>query len=343
MDAKLVSLNMMHKIFKASYSSLVSKLPNVLEKFYSKENIVVSSADASSYIYVKGSEPFMVVAHLDTVHKTLCTEINYKFYKKDSRTITSLSSPQGIGGDDRCGVILILSLLNSTNLRPSILFTCGEEIGGYGARAFTKQVKELSLNFIVEFDRKGNTDVVRYSDDSLELTKALESFGFKLSWGSFSDISILAPHYGISAVNLSSGYYNAHTTNEYVIVEEMEDILNKAVAFFISDKAKEVYKYKEKVRQPFSFPPQDISSFNYKQGNLFEDKSYCDFCNRLEDIEDLIETSDGSVVCKDCAEHLIQSNGYIACPHCGTLLYTEDYDGFCAFCGGDLNENETNK
>ena len=56
------------------------------------------------FILVQGESPILLVAHLDTVHKepvqVICT----------SRKGNILMSPQGIGGDDRCGVYALASI-----------------------------------------------------------------------------------------------------------------------------------------------------------------------------------------------------------------------------------------
>lgn len=53
------------------------------------------------FILVKGEVPVMLISHLDTVHQSpvqdLCRSANGNV----------LMSPQGIGGDDRCGVYAI--------------------------------------------------------------------------------------------------------------------------------------------------------------------------------------------------------------------------------------------
>ena len=47
------------------------------------------------------------------------------------------------------------------------------------------------------------------------LKSFIESTGyFKTAWGSVSDISTIAPALGVAAVNLSSGYFDEHTTRE---------------------------------------------------------------------------------------------------------------------------------
>ena len=46
-------------------------------------------------------------------------------------------SPQGIGGDDRCGVWMILQILRTANCH--VLFCEDEEVGCVGAKKFTKR------------------------------------------------------------------------------------------------------------------------------------------------------------------------------------------------------------
>lgn len=173
------------------------------------------------YVYAKGTVPVLLTAHMDTVHKDLVKDF-YEFYdeKKDQHII---SSPQGIGGDDRCGIYMILEIVKDHKC--SVLFCEDEESGGVGSSKFcqTDLMKELEeLHYLIELDRKGKNDAVFYDCDNPEFTEfILENTGYEDSWGSFSDISFIAPECGIAAVNLSCGYYDAHTTSEKVVMEEM--------------------------------------------------------------------------------------------------------------------------
>ena len=53
--------------------------------------------------------------------------------------------------------------------------------------------------------------------------------GFKFAQGSFSDISLIAPELGIAAVNLSSGYYHAHTLHEFINRRELNSTIDKVI------------------------------------------------------------------------------------------------------------------
>ena len=181
-----------------------------------------------NFILVRGTAPVMLVAHLDTVHtepvKQICAS-------KDGNI---LMSPQGIGGDDRCGVFALVKIYLSAQVKPWLLFTCDEEVGGLGAQHFCQLhsqgllPKELdALKFLVEIDRKGKNDAVFYDCDNPDFEEYITGKGFKTAIGSFSDISLIAPDLGVAAVNLSSGYYNAHTLHEFINVKELHDTIHR--------------------------------------------------------------------------------------------------------------------
>lgn len=190
-----------------------------------------------SFILVKGNAPIMLVAHLDTVHaepvKEICASADGNI----------LMSPQGIGGDDRCGVYALNKIYELAEIKPYLLFTCDEEVGGVGAEQFCLAHSagllpaELNaLKLLVEIDRRGKKDAVYYDCYNPDLEKYISSKGFKTAYGSFSDISVVAPELGVAAVNLSSGYYNAHTLHEYINVKHLERTVSK-VTEIISDAA----------------------------------------------------------------------------------------------------------
>lgn len=221
---------------------------NILCDAYKGE---VASFCKKNYILVRGQAPVMLVAHLDTVHHEPVREI----CKTKSGNI--LMSPQGIGGDDRCGVYALNAVYEQSNVKPWLLFTCDEEVGGVGAEQFClkhqgkKLPKELDeLKLIIEIDRKGRNDAVYYDCANEEFEKYITDKGFKTQFGSFSDISYVAPELGAAAVNLSSGYYNAHTQHEYINRKHLNKTVQKVIEI-VADAAKPDfprYEYVERVR-----------------------------------------------------------------------------------------------
>lgn len=207
------------KICKFGQRELKAYLSLKLTEFYDTKDITVGDG----YIYAKGDMPVCLTAHMDTVHKAKVKDYYGYYDKKNKRNI--ISSPQGIGGDDRCGVYMIMNILQTTSYRPSIIFCEDEEMGGIGSGKFvrTEYIRELEdMKFFVELDRANGNDLVFYDDINTEFHEWCEQItNYTENYGSFSDISELCPAAGVSGVNISCGYYNAHTTDEYVVLEEM--------------------------------------------------------------------------------------------------------------------------
>lgn len=202
-------------IFKATQANLKSSL----ESFLKSCGREVVSEDG--FLYSKGTHPVLLVAHMDTVHKESPKTI---LYSKDGKTIMSL---EGIGGDDRCGIIMILEILQKHDC--SVVFLEDEEVGCVGARKFCKAGIDIGdINYAVEFDRKGGNDYVFYKDYNKDFEEHIKKFGFVKATGSCSDISHIAPEFKIEAVNISCGYYCPHCWYEYVKLDEMYDIIERA-------------------------------------------------------------------------------------------------------------------
>lgn len=197
------------QIVRMTQGELKNALVNELKK------IGYSGVKASKqFLYAKGKSPVLLVAHMDTVHKTPVKTI----CKSTCGNI--MMSPEGIGGDDRSGVYMILEIVRK--LKCHVLFCEDEEVGALGARAFVKSGIKPKVNYIVEIDRRGDNDAVFYDCDNEEFTEFVTGFGFVESWGSFSDISVIAPALGIAAVNISAGYWNEHSLHEYIDMSVMK-------------------------------------------------------------------------------------------------------------------------
>ena len=217
------------------YLRLTQKeLFNLLSRKYRSKALI----NEGGYILVPGKAPIMLLAHLDTVHTKTVKHI----CKSPDKNI--LMSPQGIGGDDRCGVYALVKAHEASPIKPWLLFTCDEEIGGVGADIFAEEYSKGrlpkgldTLKLLIEIDRKGSRDAVYYDCDNPDFEKYITGKGFVTATGSFSDISIIAPELGVAAVNLSSGYYNAHTLHEYINRKQLEAVI-RAVIGIIADTVK---------------------------------------------------------------------------------------------------------
>lgn len=225
------------------------ELFRILGQTYKKSAII----EFGKFILVRGDAPVMLLAHLDTVHKECVRQIC------ETQNGNILMSPQGIGGDDRCGVYALVSARRRSQVKPWLLFTCDEEIGGKGAEYFCdehekgKLPQELNeLKMLIEIDRKGSKDAVYYDCANDDFEKYITSKGFKTEFGSFSDISYVAPELGVAAVNLSSGYYNAHTLHEYINRKQLNSTINKVLEIIADACGSNVPRY-EYVEAPPKF------------------------------------------------------------------------------------------
>lgn len=198
--------------------------------------------DKPGYLYAEGTIPVLLVAHMDTVHRQPVEQVCY------SADGAVAMSPQGIGGDDRCGVWIILQILRTANCH--VLFCEDEEVGCVGAKKFTRGSLQPQVNYIVELDRRGSNDAVFYRCDNPEFEDFITSFGFETAGGSCSDISYIAPYLETAAVNISCGYYCEHQRHEYIRLEEME--LNAARVAQMVTQQTEHFEYREQQDSFFS-------------------------------------------------------------------------------------------
>lgn len=221
------------KICRMSQKSLKNHVKQKLQMRY--EEVIVDDG----FVYAQGNFPVLLVAHLDTVHSKLPNMI---LYDKDQNTV---SSPNGIGGDDRCGVYMIFEIIKKFNC--SVLFCEDEEDGGIGANKFVKTdlVRTLDFNYIIEFDRANANDAVFYSCDNYDFEKFITRDFYKINYGTYSDICDIAPVIGCAAVNLSCGYYKAHTKDEYVVLSDMENSIKAACDILARTTQNDKFEYVE--------------------------------------------------------------------------------------------------
>lgn len=241
------------EILKLDKKSLKKYLNKELKKYYSEVK------NENGFLYAKGDN-IALTAHMDT---TPTVEYGNRKpvkdvyeYVEDEKHI--MYSPQGIGGDDRCGVYMILKILRTTDLRPTIIFCEDEEIGCVGSDKFTKTkyIDDLKeMYFIIQLDRRGSNDLVFYDDENEEFHSYCEEItGYREAIGSCSDISNLCPVCGVSGVNISCGYYNEHHDYETVNLDEMENTFEITKKLIIDGlNKKEQYEYIERVYQRYNF------------------------------------------------------------------------------------------
>jgi hypothetical protein len=170
---------------------------------------------------------------------------------------TTDGKPTGIGGDDKCGVFIALELLRSLPKVKIGLFV-SEETGCHGS-------SKCDINFLndvgyaVQFDAPGNNLITEicsgtrlYEEGGEFINKTLPLFNEMMGVNAdpqshpYTDVSQIKRKGDFSCINFSCGYYNMHTENEFVVVDDV----NRAVEFSIElvnrlENKKYVYDYEK--------------------------------------------------------------------------------------------------
>ena len=191
---------------------------------YLKNKGYTNVKSTNMYIIAEGELPVCLLAHMDTVF----ARPPRTFYFDSEQSV--MWSPDGLGADDRAGIYVIINLIER-GYKPSLIFTDLEEKGGVGANALVSQYPDCPFskpcNALIQLDRQGENDAVFYNCENDDFTDLIESYGFLEEFGTFTDISIIAPAWGIAAVNLSVGYYDEHSYVETLNMKQCHATIDK--------------------------------------------------------------------------------------------------------------------
>lgn len=286
MEKKDISLLSM--LFRASETNLLNVCTNYLENKYGKHNVFKSG---NNFVYATGDIPILLVAHLDTVLPQPPSEL----YTTSDRK--NWMGQKGLGADDRAGVYAIMKIISSGR-KPSILFTTGEEAGGLGAMAFAKEFPEppVPTKYVLEIDRRGRGQAVYYDCGNKKFEHYITEAGFTTHRGIFSDISFICPQWNIAGVNVSAGYYNEHTEEEYFCIDDLNYSI-KCVKTLL-DKADEAEFY------TFEALPSPAQLY-----------AYCDMCGKIVPSFTLLDV-EGTHLCSSCIESFVDW-----CDECGKPFF----------------------
>ena len=318
---KRKELNVDIKLLKAMFGCTQEQLKKAIEDFvvdiYGKENSIIQD----KYVIGLGTDPVALVSQLDTVHATPAYKV---YYDKEEDVMWS---PMGLGADDRAGVYSIVHIVNS-GYRPTVIFTTDEEVGGVGAAALAKDIVKAptELRFMLELDRRGSVDCVFYDCDNPEFEKYLNSFGFVTDIGSFSDICFIAPDWGIAAANLSIGYYDEHTKQETLKINEMYKTIERVCNILDDCHTADFFKHIERTKGAYNYPNW------YSSYPMENDGEICYNCLDTFNKDQVVYTQDGSCYCVDCFEKIVRY-----CDNCGSeyLINDNTYltdQNLCPFC-----------
>lgn len=226
----MTKLERLKEVMAVQTTSYNTKLMNdYIIKYVSKlGGCKVIKKDGNIYV-TKGSADVYpcVVAHTDTVHD-IEKEMHVVEVNGVLLSVNEKYERMGIGGDDKVGIFVALEVLRSTEAC-KVAFFRDEEVGCVGSKvADMKFFNDVA--FVLQCDRRGYDDFVKeifytklYSEEfSHAIQGLLYKYGRVESDGGMTDVYQLAENgLEVCVANMSCGYYDPHTDNEYIQINEV--------------------------------------------------------------------------------------------------------------------------
>lgn len=218
-------------------------------------NVAFNIDDYGNIYYLDNENAPLLSAHMDTVRKEQDFCIGAFLNESEDDRIFSGGI---LGGDDKCGVFIILKVLEAGR-KVNFIFSRDEETGCKGIKALLKpnfeENKELADKvknclWCLVLDRRGNSDIICLENNygTKEFEEALKkisdenSFGYKGASGLCSDANTIRDF--ISTANISVGYYSPHSQKEYILKSDLEKAYNYTIA--VIDNLKDKFQAAEK-------------------------------------------------------------------------------------------------
>ena len=213
-------------------------------------NISVSKDKFGNLYVIKGeAETYpCLVSHIDQVSH--CNH-SKDFKAVETREVIFGYSPkhkrfENLGADDKNGVFICLECLKKYDA-VKVVFFREEETGCKGSSEAVMSFFD-DVRFVIQPDRKGNSDLITnigYSDLCSEgFMEAIEpeKWGYMEENGLMTDILALKENgLGVSCINVSCGYYNAHSDEETTMKKDLLKCRCTQTS---------IHRYLEKISQP---------------------------------------------------------------------------------------------
>jgi putative aminopeptidase FrvX len=298
MDNKLL-LNL---FFIASQSREERPMREFLAKYLTSINIPFSEDSCGNIYNISNENKPLLSAHMDTVQDDY--DILMRKYINIQNGI--IKGYGIIGGDDKCGIYSILDLLKNGHDDVNFLFTVEEESGGVGSSTFVNNNDLDHILYGLILDRRGSGDIICYNNNygvkefETVLSKMGSSFGYAPSTGTFSDADFISAQ--LSCANLSVGYYNAHSKNEYVVLSELQNSINFTHSIIKNlDMKFDIPPASHRFANAYSTTAwaNDMSEYLYP----YESEKPCELCGSTDGKQTHIKTLQ-AYICQYCIDDL---------------------------------------
>lgn len=235
----------LHEIYEMNQEELREYILCILRE----KNIPYQLVDGNIFSF-RFKDKVAFVSHLDTVAKS-----DEEYHKQVFECNGILFKRNAIlGADDRAGVNIILNHIENINF----ILTRDEEVGRLGANVLAKDqtfisiLNEYNICGFIEMDRRNNHDIIgaRHGycrqdfHDAVHnvLTDRTDETGVCTDIDSWLELR--------PGVNLSCGYHNAHSSDEFLDIETWLNLNNKIPEL-------------NEISGSFSLPEQKKYSFSY--------------------------------------------------------------------------------
>lgn len=182
------------------------------------------------YSQGEGSK-WLFTAHSDTVHDY------YDVMKYELEVTDNKVRRKGggiLGADCGTGMFILLSMIEA-GVPGTYVIYAEEEVGGFGSANSSEynQDNYYGISYALSFDRRGTSDVITHmcgvrtcTDEFAEGLCDFLALGHKPSFeGVFTD-SFNLREIVFECTNLSVGYFNAHTDDEYQDLAYLERLIH---------------------------------------------------------------------------------------------------------------------
>lgn len=196
-------------------------------------------SDRHNNVYVvKGNASYYpcLSAHIDTVH-AVDRKVHIRRMDDVLFGVGTQGNQVGIGADCKSGIMVCLEALERLDSVALALFA-GEEHGGQGANNSDPEFFR-HMGYVLEFDCPArnlfsytNSGVRLFQNDGRFIKRALPVLQNRsMLWQAhpYTDVTFLRKRFPLSMMNLSSGYYNWHSNNEYARISDTTHAIDLAL------------------------------------------------------------------------------------------------------------------
>ncbi len=224
-----------------------TRLVAFLAALLTKKGITFEQDDMGNIMVTKGTATHYpcLVAHTDTVHSIKDDTIDIQeVIRPDAQGINQLALtgfrpdtdiPSGCGGDDKAGVFVCLEVMERLDAC-KVFLPVSEETGCYGSKAAPAEWFS-DVGYFIQFDSPHNDTMSQtlwgnplYQEEGQFFGLINEQLkGITPKRHPYTDVAILGSRFNVECLNLPTGYYNYHRSNEYVVINDVERAIELGV------------------------------------------------------------------------------------------------------------------